>query len=60
MTTRKEIDWRATIPVLSSDRVAYLAFKALFDPRTVTPAEVQELAAAVVAHLNGGQETRPH
>ena len=49
------VDWRTIVPDLSSDRIAYLAFKALFDPQTMTAAEVQELAAAVVAHRSPRQ-----
>ena len=58
---RERSDWRTIVPDLSSDRIAYLAFKALFDPRSMSPAEVQELAAAVVAHRNAAQpDHRPH
>ncbi len=49
------VDWRTIVPDLSSDRITYLAFKALFDPKTMTAAEIQELAAAVVAHRSPHQ-----
>ena len=53
-------DWRARVPDLSSEWIAYLALKAILDPRSMTPVEVQELAAAVLAHRSAHlPENRP-
>lgn len=46
------VDWRETVPDLTSERAAYLSSKALFNPRSMTIAEIQELAASVMAHCN--------
>ena len=50
------VDWKAVVPALGSERIRYLAGRALLYPEKLTLNEIQELAASVVAHTSALDE----